>query len=365
MEQYLVGGAVRDKLLDYPVKERDWVVVGSTPEEMVASGFRPVGKDFPVFIHPDSGEEYALARTERKSGRGYHGFTCHSSPDVTLEEDLGRRDLTINAMAEAADGTLVDPYGGRADLERRLLRHVSPAFQEDPLRILRVARFTARYHYLGFRPADETVALMRSMVDSGEVDFLVAERIWKETERALGERHPRQFFETLDLCSALPRLMPELTLLEAADWQRLDQSASAGCNGPQRWAALTASLAKAELQSLCDRLKAPNEFRELALLIITSAEVARQADSAEGVFSLLRQADALRRPERFIEFLAVCRLLGLGQRGTDRLRQALAAALAVNAATVATSGLSGKALGDAIQSARVDAIATSLEERPQ
>ncbi|HKY93365.1 MAG TPA: multifunctional CCA tRNA nucleotidyl transferase/2'3'-cyclic phosphodiesterase/2'nucleotidase/phosphatase, partial [Nevskiaceae bacterium] len=215
MKRYLVGGAVRDRLLGFAQAERDWVVVGTTPEEMLALGYRPVGKDFPVFLHPDTKEEHALARTERKSGRGYHGFTFHTGPEVTLADDLARRDLTINAIAQDEDGTLVDPWGGARDLDARLLRHVSPAFSEDPVRILRVARFAARFAPLGFRVADETRALMARMVADGEVDHLVPERVWKETERALmAAQKPSVFFRVLHDCGALARVMPELAALD-------------------------------------------------------------------------------------------------------------------------------------------------------
>jgi tRNA nucleotidyltransferase (CCA-adding enzyme) len=210
---YLVGGAVRDALLGLPVKDRDWVVVGATPEQLLEAGYQQVGRDFPVFLHPKSREEYALARTERKSGSGYTGFTCYAAPDVTLEQDLLRRDLTVNALAQDADGLIIDPYGGQADLRLRLLRHVSPAFSEDPLRVLRVARFAARYAHLGFRIADETMALMRAMADAGELAHLTPERVWKETENALGTRNPQVFFQTLRDCRALGVLFPEIDAL--------------------------------------------------------------------------------------------------------------------------------------------------------
>lgn len=209
MKFFLVGGAVRDKLLNLPVKDHDWVVVGSSPEQMTRQGFQPVGQDFPVFLHPDTKEEYALARTERKSGHGYSGFVFHTTPDVTLEEDLIRRDLTINAMAEDEHGTVYDPYGGQNDLKDKLLRHVSPAFQEDPLRILRVARFAARFYHLGFRVASETLELMTSMVDRGEASYLVPERVWQETMRALSEPAPEIYFEVLSACHAMNVVMPE------------------------------------------------------------------------------------------------------------------------------------------------------------
>lgn len=213
MKSYLVGGAVRDGLLGLPIKDRDWVVVGATPQQMLDAGYQQVGRDFPVFLHPDSHEEYALARTERKSGSGYTGFTCYAAPDVTLEQDLLRRDLTVNAMAQDADGSLIDPYGGRHDLQQRILRHVSPAFGEDPLRVLRVARFAARYAHLSFRIADETLALMREMTDAGELAHLTPERVWKETESALGTRNPQVFFQTLRDCGALKVLFPEIDVL--------------------------------------------------------------------------------------------------------------------------------------------------------
>ena len=213
MKSYLVGGAVRDGLLGLPVKDKDWVVVGATPQQMLDAGYQQVGRDFPVFLHPNSHEEYALARTERKSGSGYTGFTCYAAPDVTLEQDLLRRDLTVNALAEDADGTIIDPYGGRRDLEQRILRHVSPAFGEDPLRVLRVARFAARYAHLSFRIADETMVLMREMTDAGELAHLTPERVWKETENALGTRNPQVFFQTLRDCGALKVLFPEIDAL--------------------------------------------------------------------------------------------------------------------------------------------------------
>ena len=208
MKIYLVGGAVRDKLLNYPSTENDWVVVGGSPQQMLDQGYQPVGQDFPVFIDPKSGEEYALARTERKSGHGYQGFTFHTDPDISLDEDLVRRDLTINAMAEGADGSIIDPYGGQRDLNAKILRHVSEAFTEDPLRVLRVARFAARYHHLGFTVAPETMALMQQLADSGELSHLVAERLWKETERALGERSPDIYIQVLRDCGALAKLLP-------------------------------------------------------------------------------------------------------------------------------------------------------------
>src|ERR671937_1705529 len=253
MRIYAVGGAVRDELLGLPVKDRDYVVVGATPEEMERLGFKPVGKDFPVFLHPQTHEEYALARTERKSGRGYKGFTVHASPEVTLEEDLRRRDLTINAMAKAEDGTLIDPYGGKRDLEQGVLRHVSEAFAEDPVRILRLARFAARF---GFKVAPETMALMRRMVESGETDYLVPERVWQEFAKGLMEREPERMFEVLKAASLQKKLLPELR----------DRSGLAGGTLPVRFARLCWPLKEAEAEALCERLKVPSDVRELALL---------------------------------------------------------------------------------------------------
>src|ERR687895_1625678 len=242
MKAYVVGGAVRDELLGLTLQDKDHVVVGATPEEMVAQGFKPVGQDFPVFLHPQTHEEYALARTERKSGRGYKGFTVHAAPDVTLEDDLRRRDLTINAMAKAADGTLIDPFGGRKDLEAGVLRHVSEAFAEDPVRILRVARFAARF---GFRVADETLALMKRMVDSGEADYLVPERVWQEFARGLAEPHPERMFEVLESSGFLKKVFPELK-----SWPKAFSGSI-----PVRFALLAWPLKETEVEALCERLR--------------------------------------------------------------------------------------------------------------
>ncbi|HVJ25829.1 MAG TPA: multifunctional CCA tRNA nucleotidyl transferase/2'3'-cyclic phosphodiesterase/2'nucleotidase/phosphatase, partial [Burkholderiales bacterium] len=293
MKIYLVGGAVRDELLGLPVKERDYVVVGATPEEMVAKGFKPVGKDFPVFLHPNTHEEYALARTERKSGRGYKGFQVHASPEVTLEEDLKRRDLTINAIAKAEDGALIDPFGGRKDLDAKVLRHVSEAFAEDPVRILRVARFAARF---GFKVHEGTMELMRRMVESGEADFLVPERVWQEFSRGLAEAHPERMFEVLERSGLSRKLLPEL--------QRIPAALSKASSLPVRFALLTWGK---DATALCDRLRAPNEVRELAL---TAHRVRDKLKSAtpEDLLELLKRADAFRRPDRFAELLEAARL---------------------------------------------------------
>jgi tRNA nucleotidyltransferase (CCA-adding enzyme) len=319
MQVYLVGGAVRDGLLGLAVRERDWVVVGATPAELEALGYRPVGRDFPVFLHPGSSEEYALARVERKTGPGYRGFVTAHSPDVTLEQDLQRRDLTINAMARAEDGTLVDPHGGRADLEARLLRHVSPAFSEDPVRILRVARFLARFAPLGFHVAPGTLALMRAMVAAGEAQALVPERVWKELERALGEPEPWRALELLQDCGAMAVLAPELSGALARDAAAtlapLHDAVQSGLAPAQRWAALVAPLGEATAGSLADRLRAPNGFRELAataarLLASTPGQAAAEPAglAATGLLACYEACDALRRPERFESALAAAAL---------------------------------------------------------
>jgi tRNA nucleotidyltransferase (CCA-adding enzyme) len=304
MEIYLVGGAVRDELLGRPVTERDWVVVGATPQQMEHAGFRPVGRDFPVYLHPQTHEEYALARLERKVGPGYRGFTTEFSAAVTLEQDLQRRDLTINAIARATDGHLIDPFGGQRDLELRLLRHVSGAFVEDPVRILRVARFAARFADLGFTVAPETQALMRQMVDNGEVRSLVPERVWRELERALGEPQPQACFDILQHCGALPVLMPELAWGEH-ERRALQAALSLSAEPAVRFAALLADIDPQALTSLCDRLRVPGDYRELAQLTARlSASLARawylQPDH---LLCLLETADAFRRPDRFARLL--------------------------------------------------------------
>jgi tRNA nucleotidyltransferase (CCA-adding enzyme) len=314
MQVYLVGGAVRDELLGRPVSERDWVVVGATPEEMEHHGFRAVGRDFPVFLHPQTHEEYALARRERKVAPGYRGFTTQFSPEVTLEQDLQRRDLTINAIARGPDGVLIDPFGGRRDLRERVLRHVSPAFVEDPVRILRVARFAARFAPLGFTVAPETLQLMKSMVDNGEVRALVPERLWRELERALGEPAPEACFETLQACGALAVLLPELSWDECA--RRTLQAAVALSAQPSvRWAALLAATPAQAVESLCDRLRVPNEYRELSLLTAQLATALTEAGSldARALLRLLEAADAFRRPERFAKLLLTARAAQAGR----------------------------------------------------
>ena len=341
MKIYLVGGAVRDELLGLPVKERDYVVVGATPEEMVKQGFKPVGKDFPVFLHPRTHEEYALARTERKSGRGYKGFTVYAAPEVTLEEDLQRRDLTINAMAKGEDGALIDPFGGRKDLEQHVLRHVSEAFAEDPVRILRLARFAARF---AFNAHPQTMELMRRMVDSGEADYLVPERVWQEFARGLSEPHPERMFEVLERCGLLRKAFGELKT-----WPpRFSGSV------PVRFTHLTWPLPAPEIEALCERMRAPNEVRELAITAARNRDKLNAA-SAEGVLALLKATDAFRRPERFAELLEAARL---AQPGIDiaRLQRALQAASAVDAGAIAKKASSPQDIGRMVDEARLAAL---------
>ncbi|MBF8703796.1 MULTISPECIES: multifunctional CCA addition/repair protein [Pseudomonas] len=362
MHIYKVGGAVRDRLLGRPVSDIDWLVVGATVEEMHAKGFRPVGADFPVFLHPKTGEEYALARTERKSGRGYGGFTFHASPDVTLEEDLIRRDLTINAMAEDEMGTVYDPYHGQDDLDQRLLRHVSPAFAEDPLRVLRVARFAARYAPLGFRVADETLELMRQISASGELQALTAERCWKEIERALMEAQPQVFFQVLHACGALRELLPEFDDTPKA-LAALEQAAMHEQTLQVRWACLLQSLTPAAIKAVNQRLKAPRECQELALLTGECLKLGNQAQElpATALLELLQKFDVYRRPQRFEDFLIACEMtaLGEGKAGypqADYLRGAAAAARAVDVKPLVLTGLTGQALGEALKGERLKAL---------
>ena len=412
MQIYLVGGAVRDALLGLPVTDHDWVVVGATPDALISQGFLPVGKDFPVFLHPRSKEEYALARTERKTGPGYHGFAVHAAPDVTLEEDLARRDLTVNAMAVHADATdpalweaknaLVDPYGGRRDLAARVLRHVTAAFREDPVRILRVARLAARF--AGFTVAPETLALMREMVDGGEVDHLVAERVWQELAKGLMEKMPSRMFAVLRDCGALARLLPEVDRLwgvpQRADYHPeidcgvhlmlvLDMSARLQAALPVRLACLFHDLGKATtpahllpkhhgheersarlLASVCERLRVPTECRELADVVAREhGNIHRSGDlNAAAVVRLLQRCDAFRKPERFVEVLLACECDARGRTGfqdsaypqRERLQRALDQVLAVATAPVAAAaqqqGSSGVQIGDAVRKARLAAL---------
>ncbi len=363
MKTYVVGGAVRDALLGLPVQDHDHVVVGATPEQMIARGFRPVGKDFPVFLHPQTQEEYALARTERKSAPGYRGFVFHTSPEVTLEQDLVRRDLTINAIAQAEDGSLIDPYGGQRDLAARVFRHVSMAFAEDPVRILRLARFAARY--ADFTVADETLALMRQMVADGEVDALVPERVWQEVARGLMERTPSRMLALLRACGALARVMPELDALwPTADTLLRLVDLAAGCELalPQRVAVLALALPGVEqVESLCQRLKVPSDCRDMAVMAAREQGTLRQAAlDAPAMVALFERCDGFRKPQRLQDMLAACACVdpALGGQGA-RLSAALAAARAVDAGAVAQAcGQDRAAIPGAVHAARVAAVAT-------
>jgi tRNA nucleotidyltransferase (CCA-adding enzyme) len=399
---YCVGGAVRDRLLGLPVQDRDWVVVGATPEDMVARGYKPVGKDFPVFLHPETHEEYALARTERKTAPGYKGFVIHAAPDVTLEQDLSRRDFTVNAIAENADGKLIDPCGGEADLRAGILRHVSPAFAEDPVRILRAARFVARF---GFSLAPETLELMRAMVSNGEVDALVAERVWQELARGLMEKTPSHFFTTLRACGALAKILPEVdalfgvpqppkhhpeidcgvhTMLVVDDAARHDYELEV------RFAALMHDLGKGNtprdilprhighearsvdlLRALCERLRVPGECRDLGFLAAQyHGDVHRARElRPDTIVRLLQSCDAWRKPERFTRLLQACACDARGRTGhendaypqADYLLHSLHAAQAVDAGKIAQACANPATIPDQIFRARVMAVTEALE----
>lgn len=364
MNCYRVGGAVRDTLLGYPHHETDWVVVGSTPEEMIAQGFTQVGRDFPVFLHPESKEEYALARTERKSGPGYHGFVVHADPSVTLEEDLERRDLTINALAMDEAQAIIDPYGGMADLDAKILRHVSPHFVEDPLRVFRVARFAARYHHLGFTVAEETMSLMSEIVAADELPHLSAERVWVETDKALGEQHPEVYWQVLSDCGALAVLLPEIAVSQGI--AALTRAAPHTERNDCRWAALLADLPEARASGVSERLKAPNAYSLLATRVCGERyKMKATLKDAGTCMSLLKALDALRREEPFDGFCAT--LIALEQRSAsaqnsiDLLRRARNAAQTVKASDFADEGLAGPELGAAIQAAQIERIASLLE----
>ena len=381
---YLVGGAVRDEMLGIPVAERDWVVTGATPASLIAQGFRQVGASFPVFLHPKTQEEYALARTERKAGRGYHGFNVDFHPGVTLEEDLARRDLTINAMARSSEGELIDPFGGAADLERRVLRHVSPAFSEDPLRVLRVARFAARLAHLGFTVAPETMSLMREIASSGELLHLSAERNWAELEGGLAAKTPRVFVQVLRECGALAELLPEVDALfhsaGSADQggnpglrtlAALDYAANRDWPVEVRFAVLVHAVGRNDhppetttVKALCERLRTPNAFLDLALSVHALHELCHATPhlTPAETLSLLEAADLLRRPERFDGFVHACEAIH-AERAPYRpgavLRAALTAALDVKAAQLDLRGLRGEQIGEVMRSARIAAIATT------
>ena len=371
MEIYLVGGAVRDKLLGLPVKDKDWVVVGATAEQMLTQGYQQVGKDFPVFLHPQTKEEYALARTERKTSRGYTGFETVATPDITLEQDLQRRDLTINAMAESIDGQLIDPFHGQQDLEAGLLRHVSEAFAEDPLRILRVARFAARYAPWGFKVAHSTNRLMRQMVADGEVDALVPERVWAETCKALSEKKPARYFQVLHGCGALGVIFPEIERLYKYDTQtthdkdhnsalcNLDKAAELSTQAEIRFAALLLPVhyhATGDIEALCERLKTPKRFHELAKTAGTLlARYDEQAPlSATQLLNLFMQLDAFRRPQRFRDALTACRADSEHPLDTaDRLAEALTACLEIDTKKFIAQGLQGRQIRTALFNARI------------
>lgn len=399
MQVYLVGGAVRDQLLGRTVSERDYVVVGATPEQMLAAGYMPVGSDFPVFLHPHSKEEYALARTERKSGVGYGGFTFYTSPDLSLEEDLIRRDLTINAMALAEDGSVIDPYGGQQDLQDRLLRHVSPAFIEDPLRVLRVARFAARYAPLGFTVAPETLSLMQSLVNQGEINHLTPERIWKETQRALTEDRADVYFEVLRDCGALQVIMPEVNALFGVPQRpeyhpevdtgihtlmTLQRACEAQYSDRVRFATVMHDLGKAltpvdllprhadheargvePIKNLCKRLKVPSQYQQLAELVCREHLLChRVMELRPGtIWRLLQRLDVLRRPERVEEFIQACECDARGRLGLEKrpyeqadfMREAIQRVRNIRAVDL-PSHIQGPDIGEALIEARIDAI---------
>jgi tRNA nucleotidyltransferase (CCA-adding enzyme) len=358
MQVYLVGGAVRDQLLERPVVERDWVVVGATPAEMERLGYRAVGREFPVFLHPQTHEEYALARLERKTGPGYRGFITEYSPNVTLEQDLQRRDLTINAMARSPEDVLIDPYGGLKDLERRVLRHVSPAFGEDPVRVLRVARFAARFAALGFKVDAGTRALMRTMVDQGEVAALVPERVWREMERALGEPVPEQFLDTLADCGAMPVILPELRW-DQPDREALRAAAKLSDDASVRFAALAAGNPVGAIEMLFQRLRVPGRVSELALLSARLCERIAQATALDAaqLLDLLEAGDALRRPERFERLLRSCAARGSRPETLARLRLAADSVAKTLLDPERMRALSGPAIAAALREVRIAQLA--------
>ena len=407
MDLYLVGGAVRDKLLGYPFTEKDWVVVGASPEELLTQGFQPVGSDFPVFLHPETKEEYALARTERKSGVGYKGFEFFTDPSVTLEQDLSRRDLTINAIAEDSDGNLTDPYNGQQDLNDKTLRHVSDAFAEDPLRVLRVARFAARYQHLGFTVAEETLSLMADITASGELKHLTAERVWVETEKALKERSPRTYIEVLRQCNALKALFPELDRLfgiaQRADYHpevdtgihvlmALDQATALDNDPVTRFAVLVHDLGKGTtpkdvlpkhtgheergvqlVNNLCDRFKIPNRYRELAVVVSRYHLLCHKAPTLRPttILKVLKGIGALRQPKKLEQFIRCCESDARGRLGFENttyesglwLTQAFEAIQSIDNHEFTQKGLSGKQLGDAIDQRRQQLI-SEFKQQP-
>lgn len=407
MEVYLVGGAVRDKLLNLPVYDKDWVVVGATAEQMLNAGYSPVGKDFPVFLHPKSKQEYALARTERKTGQGYKGFECFFSPDVTLEEDLLRRDLTINAIAMDSQGKLYDPYGGQQDLQEGILRHVSEAFVEDPLRVLRVARFAAKLAPLGFRVADETMQLMQSIVASGELSALTAERVWQEWHKSLLTPAPQQFLATLRQCGALAVVLPEIdalfgvpqpekwhpeidtgihTLLVAEQAAKLSPSPvvrfaaqvhdlGKGVTPPSEWPShkMHCHTGLKLIKQLCERVRVPNEFRDLALMVCEQhSNIHRAAElKPQTMVKIFNKLDVWRKPERLNEILLCCQADHAGRQGfqdhpypqAERIQLAYQAALSVEVQSVIQDGFKGPAIRDEQERRRIEAVKIALLNR--
>ncbi|MCE7536610.1 multifunctional CCA addition/repair protein [Aliivibrio fischeri] len=405
MKIYLVGGAVRDSLLNIDVKDKDWVVVGSTPQKMDSLGYQTVGQDFPVFLHPKTKEEYALARTERKSGQGYKGFTCYAEPDVTLEEDLLRRDLTINAIAQANNGELIDPYNGQQDIIDRILRHVSDAFTEDPLRVLRVARFAARFHHLGFTVAPETMNLMKVLVDSGELSHLTAERVWQEWQKSLSSQHPEIFLSTLKECGALAIVLPELNALfgvpQPEKWHpEIDtgihtlmvaqQAALLSQDLPTRFAAQVHDLGKGVtpesewpshklhchtgiklIKRLCDRVRVPNDYRDLALLVCEHhSNIHRAAElRAQTFIKIFDKMDVWRKPERLAPILLCCQADHAGRLGLEaqpypqkkRFEAAFDAAKNVEVKDVVAAGFKGPEIREELSKRRIEAIKDKLD----
>lgn len=368
MKIYLVGGAVRDKLLGLPVKERDYVVVGADENEMLKLGYQQVGKEFPVFLHPKTREEYALARAERKTGPGYKGFAVDASKTVTLEEDLKRRDLTINAMAETAYGELIDPYHGKQDLDQKILRHVSEAFAEDPVRILRVGRFLARYAHLGFSVAPETTALMKQMVTAGEVNALVAERVWKELERALGEKNPEKFFAVMASCDAFAILFPGLGEQRQA-LQALTTASELSSDTTVRFAALLFS--SVDTDALCKRFRAPNQYQQLAKMVhrFHAAAFAAKTASTESLLELFSKLDIFRRGDRFESFLLACQavasVLSAHSYDANWLRACANAARAFPPQTLVEQGLEGAELAEQLKIKRLEKIAEWRQANPE
>ncbi len=400
MQIFLVGGAVRDKLLKYPVKEQDWVVIGTSPQQMLEQGFTQVGKDFPVFLHPDTKEEYALARTERKSGQGYYGFDINANKNITLEEDLKRRDLTINAMAMDQQGQIIDPYNGQSDLHNKVLRHVSSAFSEDPLRVIRVARFAARYHHLGFKIAPETQELMQQIVQTDEIKILPGERIWKETVRALAEQSPHVYFEVLRNCDGLKYWFAELDKLwgipNPIEWHPeidtgihtmmvMEQVSKLSPEPMTRFAALCHDLGKGEtpeylwpkhrghekagiavIEQLCERIKAPSNYSQLAKITSEFHLQVHQLSQLKPntIVKLLIRTDAFRKPEQFQQFLHACEADYKGRTGFEnrdypqakQLKQALSACQQIDTQQLIKQGYQGKKLGDAIHQARIKVV---------